>query len=81
MPSRNRTPLYVSIGLWGIGTRGMAMAFVWISLLGAAGISLYFSEPLGLILLFAAAWYWLAVKWMDANDGWAGRSAAENGSR
>ena len=24
-------------------------------------------------LSLAALWYWLALRWMDANDGWAGR--------
>ncbi len=66
----NSTPIYVKVGLFGIGSRKSAMMYFWLSIIIALGSSLYFQTLLGLVLLLAALWYWAAVKWMDANDGW-----------
>ena len=43
----------------------------------AHGLQLVWSVAAGLaiaaFLSLATLWYWLAVRWMDSNDGWSGR--------
>jgi hypothetical protein len=68
-------PWWVKVGLWGLPSRGAAVAFVWLSLVVAlAGAVLgVLLDPvfyLGLAFLFAALWYWLAVRWVDYYDDW-----------
>ena len=69
MNTRN-APLYVKVGLWGIGSRPLALAFVGLSVIFAIGTTVYFASPMGLLLLLAAVWYWAAIRWMDHNEGW-----------
>ncbi|SFJ90826.1 hypothetical protein [Jannaschia pohangensis] len=70
MATRDTPPLYVTVGLYGIGSRALAMAFVWISLVCAVAATAYLANPIGMILVLAALWYWLAIRWMDAHDAW-----------
>jgi hypothetical protein len=69
MAYRN-APAYVKIGLWGVGTRATAMLYLWICVALALGLTYHFADPTALVLLLASLWYWLAVRWMDTNDGW-----------
>jgi hypothetical protein len=43
----------------------------------ALGVGILASAAAGVasaaVCSLATLWYWLAVRWMDANDGWAGR--------
>jgi hypothetical protein len=43
----------------------------------ALGFGLFASTAAGVasaaVLSLATLWYWLAVRWMDTNDGWSGR--------
>lgn len=73
--TNKEAPLYVKIGLLGIGSRATAMAYMLICIFLALGLTVYLSSPIGLALLLAAYWYWIAIKWMDANDGWNKKSS------
>lgn len=64
-----KRPLWVSIGLWGLKTRGSVLAFMWLSI-ALAVASAIVQFWLGLLVLLAALWYWLAMKWVDENEGW-----------
>lgn len=67
-------PEWVFWGLWGIDSRGVALAFVWVCLLlGIALMAVGLRYPqawYGGILFAAAAWYWLAVRWADRHHAW-----------
>ena len=69
----------MKLGLAGLPTRSSAWSFLWISAALAVGFGLYgFVDSrffLGVGLSFAALWYWLAIKWVDAHGGWV-KSAA-----
>lgn len=71
----NSRPPWVEVGLYGVSSRGAALAFLWISVALAVVclIAGFFFLPLFLGALFgvAALWYWLAIKWVDQNDRWA----------
>jgi len=62
-------PLWVIVGLWGLGTRSVAWAFVVLSILVATGAIILWSW-LGAMIYLAALWYWLAIRWVDKNDSW-----------
>jgi len=68
--TNDNKPLYVRLGLLGVNSRPMAMMFFWLSVALAIGATLYSGNPIGLILLLAALWYWVAIRWMDHNNGW-----------
>jgi hypothetical protein len=70
-------PAWVEIGLWGIKSRGLAWAFVWISVALAV-----FPSVIGImrgdmrfticgLFLLAALWYVLCIQWMDEHGGWS----------
>jgi hypothetical protein len=67
-------PWWVAIGLWGVPTRTAALVYLYISLgLTVASIAAGFVFPLywgGCLLIFAAMWYWLAIRWVDQHGGW-----------
>jgi hypothetical protein len=56
------------------------MAFIWLSLVLAVASGAYgFRDPkffFGLGLVFAALWYWLAIRWVDHNDRWPDQPGA-----
>jgi hypothetical protein len=71
---RREWPLWVSIALWGLSTRASAWLFFWLSILIAAG-SLAYSLidarfTLGGLLVLAALWYYLAIRWVDRHSSW-----------
>jgi hypothetical protein len=67
-------PIWVRIGLWGIGSRGAALGFMWFSFIAAIACSAYgFYDPrffAGGLLVLAGIWYWLCIRWTDEHDGW-----------
>ena len=68
-------PMWVEFALFGISTRGGVLGCMWLSIgLAVAGVIGGFFERvlfLGILFLLAAMWYYLAIRWMDENDGWA----------
>jgi hypothetical protein len=71
---RNKRPLWVRIGLWGLHTRRAARAFVWLSLALALGCAAYGIRDrrflVGVILVLAALWYDASIRWVDRFDRW-----------
>lgn len=71
---RSTWPIMVRLGLWGIPNRGIAWAFVWVSIACAVGgVAVGFFHPLGflgLFMLFAALWYYLSIRWVDQHGSW-----------
>ncbi|HEV3262572.1 MAG TPA: hypothetical protein VG013_37315 [Gemmataceae bacterium] len=69
-----RRPLWVRLGLWGLPERATAWGFVWLCIALAAGSAIYgFWDArffAGCLLVLAALWYWLAIRWMDQHDRW-----------
>jgi hypothetical protein len=67
-------PWWVEVGLWGLPSRVSAWVFVWLSLaLAAASVVGAFWIPIvgfGGGLVFAALWYWFAIRWADNNGSW-----------
>jgi hypothetical protein len=61
-------PLWVRVGLWGLRSRAAAWAFVGLSLVLAVAGFVYFWP--GVLMVFAAAWYWAAIRWMDRHEAW-----------
>lgn len=62
-------PMWVQLGLWGLKSRGSVLAFMWLCIL-IAGVLAFFRVWYGLILLIAAVWYWLALRWVGKHEGW-----------
>ncbi|MDB5290040.1 MAG: hypothetical protein JWL69_1281 [Phycisphaerales bacterium] len=67
-------PVWVRAGLWGLPSRPLALAFVWLSIICAVACGVYgfwdgrFFWGVGLVL--AAIWYWLAIRWVDRHGSW-----------
>ncbi len=80
MQQRDGMPFWVSLGLWGIGSRKVAMGFTLTCLLAAIlallGYGLgYLSSTKDMLIilaiaLFCALWYWSSMRWVDNNGGW-----------
>jgi hypothetical protein len=64
-----------SRGLWGLPNRLAACAFFWLSLaLAGACVAYGFVNPLaflGGLMVFAALWYYLSIRWVDQHSGWS----------
>jgi len=62
-------PLWVRLGLWGVPTRRIAVAFALVSAGAAFACALYgFVDKrfwAGVVLVASALWYWSAIRWMD----------------
>jgi hypothetical protein len=76
-PRTMERPWWVKVGLWGLGSRASAWVFVWLSLAIAVGCVVYgFTTDLrfvfGGLLVFAALWYYLAIRWVDEYGTWQG---------
>lgn len=71
---RSQWPLWVRIGLWGLARRGSAWFFCWLSLALAAACVFYgFVDRrafAGALLVFAAVWYYQALRWVDQHSSW-----------
>jgi hypothetical protein len=72
---RTAWPVWVRLGLWGLPNRASAWVFFWLSVALAAGCVGYgFVEwPffIGGVLLFAALWYYQAIRWVDRHSRWS----------
>ena len=72
---RSKWPPMVRIGLWGVQNRAMAWAFAAGSVvLAIVCLMLSFKDPRffgGVALIFAALWYYSAIRWVDKHDQWA----------
>jgi hypothetical protein len=73
---RSKWPALVRFSLLGLPNRASAWACVWLSLaVAAAGIAWgVFVDPLGLyafVFVFAAMFYYLAIRWVDRHDRWS----------
>ena len=67
--ARDDWPLLVKLGLWQVKTRGAARIFAGVSVAGAV-VSVALGFRIGALLMFAALWYWLAMRWVDAHGRW-----------
>jgi hypothetical protein len=67
-------PEFVYLGLWGLGTRRAALAFMWGCVaLGAASLVAALRHPpaaLGAGFFAAAWWYWHSIRWVDEHSSW-----------
>ena len=62
-------PLWVKVGIWGLGNRMSVLTFMWLSIVISVGLAaMRFWQ--GLFILLAAAWYWGTVRWMDQRQKW-----------
>jgi hypothetical protein len=72
---RSEWRLLVRVGLWGISRRSAAWAFVWLSI-AIAAVSVAYAIVnraawVGGVLVFAALWYYLAIRWVDRHGRWS----------
>ena len=74
MRDRHNYPLWVKLGLFGVHTRSLALAFAWgsafftlVCLIGGFGNQKLFY---GLCFATATCWFWAAINWVDSNDTW-----------
>jgi len=73
---REQYPWWVKASLWGLPNRSAVWAFVWLSVVAAAGATGYLKwvgSPrwyVGPLFLLAALMYWLSIRWMDQNGSW-----------
>ncbi|HHM12898.1 MAG TPA: hypothetical protein ENJ16_05045 [Planctomycetaceae bacterium] len=72
---RSTWPLMVRLGLWGVRSRKSAWAFFWLSVaIAIACVAYGFVNPrffAGGVMLLAAVWYLLAIRWVDTNGEWS----------
>jgi hypothetical protein len=73
-PRKVERPWWVKIGLWGLPSRASAWAFFWLSMAIAIVCVAYGlidrRAAIGGILVLAAAWYYLAIRWVDHHGEW-----------
>jgi hypothetical protein len=74
MKQKDNMPLLVYWGLYGINSRILAQGFMWLCVFLAAGFVSYgFVSQAGYqgaVFIFAAAWYWYAINWVDTHSSW-----------
>ena len=72
---RSKWPVMVQLGLWGLPSRWAAWGFFDLSVAVAVSCIAYgLVEPLffvGGLLLFAALWYYLSIRWVDRHGTWS----------
>lgn len=72
---RRKWPPMVRIGLWSVPNRAVAWALAAGSvILAIVCFVVGFKDPRffgGVALIFAALWYYLAIRWVDKHDQWA----------
>ncbi|PWF55385.1 hypothetical protein [Massilia glaciei] len=80
-------PMYVRLGLWMVKSRKAALGYMWFCIACAAAfviagivIAILVPVPFPILLLvflsapamlFAAYWYWAAIKWTDQFGTWS----------
>lgn len=71
---RVKRPLWVRIALWGIPGRGAAWGFFWLSVaIAIGGIACGRIDRrfyVGGLMVVAALWYYLAIRWEDDHGDW-----------
>ncbi|BBM82113.1 hypothetical protein [Candidatus Uabimicrobium amorphum] len=74
MKRKDNMPTMVYIALLGIRSRKQAWGFVWLAILISIVCFAYsFINKDALfftIVIFAAYWYFTAIKWMDQHSSW-----------
>lgn len=70
-------PPLIKLGMWGLSSRGMALAFLWGCFgLGLISVLVALVFPwalLGTFNFIGAWWYWAVIRWVDRNNGrWPG---------
>ena len=72
---RPERPFWVQVALWGLPNRASVWACFWLSIILTIGSILYAFRDVrffaGGLFIFAALWYYLAIRWIDQNDRWA----------
>ena len=72
---RKSWPVMVRLGLWSLPTRASAWAFFWLALaIAAASVAYGLVNPLGFLgglMVFAALWYYLSIRWADRHGVWS----------
>jgi hypothetical protein len=72
---RSSWPILVRIGLWGLPNPVSAWACFWLSiLLALASVAYGFVDPrffLGGIMVIAALWYYLSIRWVNRHGAWS----------
>lgn len=74
-------PPLIKLGMWGLSSRKMALAFLWLCVvLSALCALLALVTPWALIgtayFLPSTCWYWAVIRWVDRNNGrWPGFSS------
>ena len=72
---RENWPVMVQLGLWRLPTRASAWACFWFSMAVAVGSIAYgFIDPrffFGTLIVFAALWYYLSIRWVDKHGRWS----------
>jgi hypothetical protein len=68
-------PLWVRVTLWGLTSRGSALAYMWLCV-GFASVCVVLGFwnrliSLGAIALLGALGYLRAVRWVDKHGGWS----------
>ncbi len=70
-----KRPLWVKVGLWGIPNRASAWGFFWFCLIATVACVAYgFVDPrffVGGLLVFAGAWYFASIRWVDRHGHWS----------
>jgi len=74
--NRSKWPALVQVGLWGLPNRASAWFFCWLSIALAvasipAGMLVHPICFAGALLVFAALWYYLSIRWVDQNGSWS----------
>ena len=71
---REAWPFLVRLGLWGLPNRSAAWVCFWLSAaLAVACVAYGFHNPLffvGGLLVIAAAWYYVSIRWVDKHSHW-----------
>ncbi len=60
--------------MWGLPTRGAAWGFFWLCIAIAIGCGGYgfvdWRFSFGGLMVFAALWYYFAIRWVDEKGSW-----------
>ncbi len=74
VPTPQPWPLWVTVGLWGLPGRVWAWGCFWFSLLVAIGCVaagfVFWPAFFGGAFVFAALWYFAAIRWVDRHGEW-----------